>query len=193
MPSLRPRWATWILACVLPQRDLEVMMGDLAEEYALRCNTTGGAHLSRWYWGQIFRSIPLLLWASVRRGDWLATVGTAVAACLVQATVELSAKSAISSLAAIDMPVAAILSWMVGFPSLIFVSYLAARVRPGAAIVLTAIIVIVVIGQLVGKGHSLPVWKQIAAVLIGPTAAFAGGVIALRRQKDSSSRRPLAK
>jgi hypothetical protein len=160
---------------------LEVVIGDLAEEHALRSASMSASHLARWYWGQIARSIPALLWASIRRGGWIVTSITAVAACLVQAAVELGAKSAISSLAAIDTPLVAIGSWVVGLPSLIFVSYLAARIRPGAATVLTAIIVIAVFIQLVVKGETLPVWKQIAAVVVGPSAAFAGGVMSLRR------------
>jgi hypothetical protein len=173
-------WGTWILACVLPPRDLEALIGDLAEEHALRSTSTSAWHLSLWYWGQIARSIPVLLAASIRRGGWMATLGTALAACLVQAFVELGAKSAISDLAALDPLVLGIFSWIVGLPSLVLVSFLAARVRPGAATLLTAIIVIAVVIQLFLKGHEMPFWKQIAAVFIGPAAAFAGGVFSLR-------------
>jgi len=181
MTSSGSCWATRILACVLSPRDLEVVIGDLAEERALRSTSMSPSHLARWYWGQIARSIPTLLWASIRRGGWIATFVTAVAACVVQAGVELGAKSAVSSLGAVDTPVVGIVSWVIGLPSLIFVSYLAARIRPGAATVLTAMIVIAVFIQLMVKGETLPLWKQIAAVVVGPLAAFAGGVISLRR------------
>jgi hypothetical protein len=174
------RWAARLLGCVMPPRDVEVMIGDLAEEHALRSSSTGVWHLRFWYWRQIARSIPVLLAASVRRGGWTATLSTALAACLVQALIELGAKFAISDLAALDRSVVGILSWMVGFPSRIFVSYLAARIRPGAATMLTAIIVIAIVIQLFLKGHDMPFWKQVAALFLAPTAAFAGGVIILR-------------
>jgi hypothetical protein len=107
----------------------------------------------------------------------------AIAACLVQAIVELGARFAISNLVVADMGVAAMLTWVVGISSLVFVSYLAARTRPGASIMLTALIVIAVAVQLALKIHQLPLWKLIAAVFAGPTAAFAGGAISLRRQR----------
>lgn len=180
--SERSRWAFWILACVLSPRDLEVVMGDLAEEDAIRSSAIRGPHPSRWYWGQVIRSIPPLLWASIREGGYVATLVTAVGACLVQAMVELGGKFLTLTLVGADSGSAAVLSWIVGLPSLVFVSYLAARIRPGAATVLTAIVVIAVVVQLMLRAHDLPLWKQIAALLIGPTAAFAGGVISLRRQ-----------
>lgn len=70
-----------------------------------------------------------------------------------------------SSLVGGDTGVVAMLSWSVGFPSLVLVSYLAARMRPGAAIVFTVIIAIAVVVQLIVKGHDMSMWKQIAALL----------------------------
>lgn len=147
-PSHR-RWAGWILACVLPPRELEAVIGDLEEEYAFRSRSLPLQSASWWYWSQIVRSVPLLLLASVRRGGWLATLTTAVGACLVQAIVELTTKSAISTVFAHDARLPAVLALLVTIPTLVLVSYLATRIRPGAAAVLTALIVIAVLVQLV--------------------------------------------
>jgi hypothetical protein len=109
-------------------------------------------------------------------------LAVAVGACVVQAAIELGNKSAISALSAGDTQFIAVLSWVVGFPSLVLVSYFAARIRPGAAIILPAIIVIAVLLQLVLKASEMPVSKQIAALFVGPIGALAGGAISLRRR-----------
>jgi hypothetical protein len=65
---------------------------------------------------------------------------------------------------------------------LVFVSYLATRIRPGAAIAFTGLIVLAITVQLmVRTGISMSLWNQIAAILIASSAAFAGGVIAVRK------------
>jgi len=176
------RWANRILLCVLPQRDADVVVGDLAEEYGLRAKSGSASCASRWYWGQVSRSIPPLLWAPVQRGGVFATVGASVGALMVQATVELASKSAISSLLVVDARAAAILTAVVAIPTLVLVSYLAARIRPGAAIVLTALVTVAVVIQLMVNGYGMPLWKQLAALLIGPSAAFTGSVLSLRRR-----------
>jgi hypothetical protein len=53
-----PRVATWLLRRLLPERDREVVMGDLAEEYALRARSASAWTVSHWYCGQAlsFRS-----------------------------------------------------------------------------------------------------------------------------------------
>jgi hypothetical protein len=169
-----------ILVCVLPRRDVEVTLGDLEEERLLRSESTGSADIARWYWSQIAPSVPPLLWISVRRGG-LTAVGVAIGACIVQAAVELTCKAAISSLFAPDAHLPGFLTLIVGLPSLIFVSYLAARIRDGAAIAMAGLIVIAVLVQLMMKtGGDLLFWNQIVALVVGPSAAFTGGVISLR-------------
>jgi hypothetical protein len=179
--SLRSPLASWILGCVVSRRDLEIVMGDLLEERELRSASASRAGASRWYWGQVCRSVLPLVVASVQRGGWPSTLSVAAAACGVQAVIELSARSIVSNLAAADSGIAAALSWSVGFPSLVLVSYCATRIRPGAAAVLTAIIVVAVVVQPFFKGDTMPVWKQIAALFVGPIGALAGGAISLRR------------
>lgn len=152
----RSPWASWIMACVLPLPDLEVVMGDLAEEYPLPSRSTSDSRVSRWYWGQVSRSIPPLLWASIRRGGWLATLAAALGACMVQATVELAFQSAMSGLLTPDVPVPAIFTLIAGLTTLVLVGYLAAWLRPGAATVLATTVVIAVVVQMATKGTSMP-------------------------------------
>jgi hypothetical protein len=179
--GLRPRWAGWLLACVLPPCDVEVAIGDLEEEYALRSEATSLTSAAHWYWGQVGRSIPVLALASIRQGGWASTLAVAVGACIVQAIVELTTKFAISAVVMPDTRLPAILTLFVTLPTLVFLSYVAARIRPGGATMLTALILIAVLLQLGLKTNAgLPVWTQIAALVVGPSAALTGGILSLK-------------
>jgi len=179
--DLRPRWAGRLLAGVLPPSDVEAAIGDLEEEYALRSQATSLASATQWYWGQVARSVPVFAWASVRRGGWGSTLAVALGACVVQAAVELATKVAMSAVVTPDTRLPAILTLAVTLPTLVLLSYVAARIRPGGATMLTAVILVAVVLQLAVKTNAgLPVWNQIAALVVAPSAAFAGGILSLR-------------
>src|SRR5437773_1315013 len=71
-----PRLAAMLLCLFLPRRDAEQILGDLVEEHALQQN-------KGWFWSQVFRSAGPLLWANIRRGGWLKTLGAALAGYFV--------------------------------------------------------------------------------------------------------------
>jgi hypothetical protein len=180
----RSRIAAWVLACALPAEDVEIILGDLEEEYALRSRSTRGS--LPWYWAQIVRSMPVFLWLPVRRGGWVPTLGVALGACAIQAMIELTTKFAIVGLFHPDARWPAFITLMVTLPSLTLLSYLAARIRPGAATMLTAIIVFAVVLQLVVKDdHGMTFWAQLATLFVGPSVAFTGGVLSLRTRAET--------
>jgi hypothetical protein len=112
-----------------------------------------------------------------------------VGASIVQAIVELTTKSVLSSLFAHQAPLPALVTLLVTIPTLVFVSYRAARIRPGAAIALTALIVLAIAVQLmVTAGNGMSLWNQVAALLIAPSAAFAGGVLAVRKSQVTAGK-----
>ena len=179
IPLSRSRIAAWVLACALPPQDAEIVIGDLEEEYALRARSTRGP--LRWYWAQIVRSMPVFLWRPIRRGGWFSTLGVALGACAMQAMVELSTKFAIVDLVPQVAAGPAVLTLVVTLPSLMFLSYLASRIRPGAGTVLTAVIVFAVVAQLLVKdGHGLTIWMRLATLVVGPSVAFTGSVLSLK-------------
>ena len=90
--------ATWLLERVLPERDREAILGDLIEEYELRARSTTPWMVSRWYWGQVCRSIPRMVWGSVSRGRWLPTLGVAMGAYIAAGALEFAGTVAISKL-----------------------------------------------------------------------------------------------
>jgi hypothetical protein len=181
--SARSRWATWMLAFVLSRHTLEAVMGDLDEEHALRSRSISAADAARWYWGQIGRSIPHLLWSAILRGGRLATLGAAAGACLVQAALEFAGHSAISTAFA-PQRVPPIVFLFLGLTTLVLVGYLAAWIRPGAATVLAGMVVIAAAAMVMAKDDSAPAWYRIASLALGPLASLAGGALFLKKQTE---------
>jgi hypothetical protein len=175
-PPIRARAASWLLAFVLPAQDIEFVVGDLEEEYSSRASR-------RWYWGQLARSVPRLMWLPIRHGGLVPTCGVALAAGSVQALIELVIGTALYQLGPTGARWPVALSVPVTLASLLFVSHEAARLRPGAATVLAVVAEAVGVWRVLfaaSAGEPAPL-AVLAGLVIVPTMAFAGGVLALRR------------
>jgi hypothetical protein len=85
-----------ILARLMPPAQAEALLGDLLEERRLRLQAGSHVSVAGWYWRQLASSVPVLLWASVRRGAWLITVVTAVASYIAAVGIQLVLRSALS-------------------------------------------------------------------------------------------------
>ena len=94
-PALRV--ATWIFSGLVPKDVREPLMGDLAEEHALRVKAGSSSAALKWYLRQIFASIPPLLWTRLTRAAWLSTLGVALLAYFAVGVVQLTIRWAISS------------------------------------------------------------------------------------------------
>jgi hypothetical protein len=181
--SSRSRLASWVLACALPSSDVQAVLGDLEEEYATRL--TPAPNGRRWYWGQVFRSLPCLMLTGIRRGGWVPTLGVAVGACAAQALIELTLKNALVSMVRADG------SWAMAFTnfavllSLGAITFVAARIRPGAASMLGAIVSLAVVIQLVAKsGSGVSPWLQVATLLLAPSIVLTAGALSLRTSRS---------
>ncbi|MEM6647152.1 MAG: ABC transporter permease [Bacteroidota bacterium] len=62
-----PRLATWLLSHFRPRGDLDLLLGDLEEEYADILERSGRTEARRWYWRQTLRSLPNLTYDL---GNW---------------------------------------------------------------------------------------------------------------------------
>ena len=175
-----PRLASWVLACVLSERDRDAVLGDLAEEYALRLPESTRAAALLWYWRQVYESIPAILRTSARRGRWLSTCGLAVAIYLAAGALEFSATAAISAWLAPFPRLFTIVSLAVGLVTLVLGGYVANTVRPRTANVLATIVAVVVMTLMIAVPASVPLWYQLAFLIGGPVAAFAGGALCRR-------------
>lgn len=176
----RSHVATALFAFFLPGQDVDTMVGDLEEEYGV-CVRSRPA-LDRWYWAQVVRSIPVLLWRPVARSGWRSTIGVALVACAMQAVVELGAGFAVHGLSPTGAQWPAAASLVVTLPALVGLSYRASRIRPGASIVLAMVAAVAIAAQAlltVGAGRGLPL-TTLAGLFVCPTMALTGGFLALR-------------
>jgi hypothetical protein len=179
---LPPRVAMWLLGRILAGKNREVVIGDLAEEHALRIRSASPLTASAWYWGQVYRSVPPIAWSFVRGGLWLPTLGVAMAAFIAAGMVEFAGDLVISRLVDPDTLIQAFFGLAVGLTTMAAAGYFAAWIRAGAATALAVIVMISVSALMVTRSESAPLWYQLAFLIVGPLASLAGGTLFLRRQ-----------
>ena len=179
---------TWLLERVLPERHQEAILGDLIEEYELRARSAGPRMASRWYWGQVCRSISQMAWGSVSRGRWLATLGVAMGAYIAAGALELAGTTAISRLLTPDAPFSTVIDLVVGLTTMAIGGYFATWIRPGAATVMAGIVMIVVAVLMMTMSGSAPLWYGVAFLVVGPLATLTGGTLCRGRRTAGAGR-----
>jgi hypothetical protein len=186
-PRTPSRLAIRLLESLLPKEDRDAIVGDLIEESALRARASTRASATWWYWGQVARSIPLVLWSERRRGQWLATLGVAMVAYIAASVLESVGTSLVLEQLRPDPRLATVLSVILGLMTMVLGGYVAAVIRQGAAPVLAGIIFIVVVVLLVTAPESAPLWYGLTFLIAGPMAALAGGRLSLRRRAQRAT------
>ena len=96
---------------------------------------------------------------------------------------EFAGDGAILRLLAPDARIFNVLSMIVGLTTMVLSGCFAARIRHGAATTMAWIVMISVVVLMVTRRDSVPLWYQIAFLIIGPVATWAGGTLFLKRQK----------
>jgi hypothetical protein len=174
--------ATWIFSWLVPRDVREPLMGDLAEEYALRVKAISSSAALKWYLRQICASVPPLLWARLTRTVWLSTLGVAFLAYFAVGVVQVLIRWMISSSSAtVHNPLDLILI----FPMVVLIGYFAERFRRRAAIVLGAMMLLAITAMTVWATEISPLWYRVAWFFVGPAAAFIGSVLpSLRRARS---------
>ena len=166
------------LRMLLPASQREPVLGDLTEEYAIRARS--GSALP-WLAGQVCRSVPVVLCLAARRGAWLSTTSIAVGAWVAASALESVAVAATSPWLGDRATLAAILSTLLGILSMAGGGYVAARLRTGAANVMAAVVLVVVIALMLTAGNASPLWYQLTFLLVGPLSPLLGGALAGRQ------------
>jgi hypothetical protein len=170
--------ATWLFSRLVPKDVREPLMGDLAEEYALRVQAAPSSAALKWYLRQICASIPPLLWVRLTRAVWLSTLGVALLGYCAVGVVQLIVRWAISSSFA---TVHNRLDVIFIFPMVVLIGYFAERLRRRAAIVLGTMMLIAITAMTLSTTESSPLWYRAAWFLVGPAAAFIGSALPSRR------------
>ncbi len=182
-----PSFPTALLSAILRLDDQGPLLGDLCEEYRLRASTSPAA-AGRWYWAQVIRSCPILVWRRARHGQWLSTVGIAVVAYACVGVLNMLAVT-------LTEP------WTVEFSSSDYVrkavvalfaiavsAHLASRLRRHAGRVMGYLVALVAIVLMVFPVDASPLWYQVAFLVIGPVAGHVGSVVMASGPKPTKLR-----
>jgi hypothetical protein len=177
--------AMWLLLRLVPSDEHEPLVGDLTEEYELRAKAASSSAAFRWYLQQVGASVPPLLWARLTRAAWISTIGVAVLAYIAVGLVELTVNWAMSLLSAPGAAAYNPRELLITVPMVVLIGYVAAQLRRGAALVLAAMMLLVVIAMISWSAESMPLWYRIVYFIAGPAAAITGAALRSRRPARS--------
>lgn len=169
-----PAFACWLLESVLPVPYREAMLGDLIEEYTLRVESTSLSAASRWFWSQACRSVPSMVWSSLRSGDWLISMSVAMGVYISMGMLKFAADLIISKLVAPEQTTYVVLAPIVFLTTTAIGGCAVSRIRRGATIFLALIVMISVAVLIALKVCTVPVpwWYQFGFLTLGPLAVL---------------------
>ncbi len=169
-----PAFACWLLESVVPAPYREAMLGDLIEEYALRAESGSPLTAMRWFWSQACRSVPPMVWSSLRSRDWLISMSVAMGVFVVMGALKFAADLAISRLVAPQPSTYVLLAPVVFLAASSIGGCVAARIRRGATIFLALIVMITVAILMDLKVCTIPVpwWYQFGFLTLGPLSVL---------------------
>jgi len=168
-------WTQHAVAQLVPVRTFDAALGDLAEEYALRAQRMSTLRARKWYWGQLARSMPQMMWIDVRRQGWAMTLAVALGAWVVASLVEAIADQMLIAWFGSDAPVRAIPGALVGLSALGLGGYLAGLVRPAAPKLLAIFVALLVVMLMIVQAGDAPLWYGAIFLVFGPVVSLAGG------------------
>ena len=169
-----------ILALLMPPAQAEALLGDLLEERRLRLQAGSEVSVAGWYWRQLASSVPVLLWASVRRGAWLITVVTAVGSFIAAIGIQRVLESLFPRTTSMSMQgVIVLLSFAAALAAC---GYVAASIRLGAARLL-AFLAFAATCAMLAIGTRAPLWFDGLLLVLGPVATIAGAALSGRRRR----------
>lgn len=163
----------------------EVVLGDLAEEHALRARLDGEHAARRWYYHEGLRSVPFLLrgwWRRLRPSDVVsiaATVAVAwVAASVVQRGIVFAFSFVPLTLVHPPSPLVAAVMFLWTAIDGVFAGYVAAWVGrraplPSALAWALTLLTMMALAQ----DHPAPAWFRVANALVMVVAVLAGAVL----------------
>jgi hypothetical protein len=157
-----PTFACWLLESVLPDSYREAILGDLIEEYTLRIESTSRVTASRWFWSQTCRSVPAMVWSSLRSGNCFISMSIAIGVYIFMGTLKFAADLVISKFVAPDQNTYVVLAPIVFLTTTAIGGCVAARIRRGATIFLALMVTTTVAILIDLKVCSIPVpwWYQ---------------------------------
>jgi bacteriorhodopsin len=169
-----PHVALWILSRLVSEGEREPLVGDLAEEYALRASAVSSSAALKWCLRQVWASVPAVLWARLTRVPWISTIGVALLAYIAVGVVELTVNRATAY-----NP----LGMLITFPMVVAIGYVAAGVRRSAPLVLAGMMLIAVTAKTLVADEAVRARYRFAYFFVGPVAAFIGTALRSLRSR----------
>jgi hypothetical protein len=150
------------------------MLGDLIEEYTLRVESTSPFTASRWFWSQACRSVPSMVWSSLRSGNCLISMSIAMGVYIFMGVLKFVADLMISKLVSLGQTTHVILAPIVFLTTAAIGGCVAARIRRGATTFLALIVTftVAVLIDLKVCSISVPWWYQFGFLTLGPLAVI---------------------
>jgi len=173
-----PHVALCILSRLVSEGEREPLVGDLAEEYALRASAVSSSAALKWCLRQVWASVPAVLWARLTRVPWISTIGVALLAYIAVGVAELIVNRVVSSASAYNP-----LGMLITFPMVVAIGYVAAGVRRSAPLVLAGMMLIAVTVMTLSADEAVPAWYRVAYFFVGPAAAFIGTALRSLRSR----------
>lgn len=171
---LAVRGVARLIECLLPRECSELVVGDLYEEFALRSHDRRDA--VRWFMLQSVRSVPGLLWLSLRRWSWLKALAVAGLAFLLLGELEpVVARWLLGSFEFSSGQLLA-LSFLVGFCACACGGFLSTWAHRGSAVVYSAISSGFIVYALARFGTDDPLWIPLTFFGIAVIAPIVGGI-----------------
>jgi hypothetical protein len=167
-----PAFACWFLESVLPNPYREAVLGDLIEEYKLRIESTSRFTASRWFWSQTCRSVPSIVWSSIRSGNWLISMSIAMGVYIFMGTLKFVADLMLSKLFSSQQMTHVILPPIVFLTTTAIGGCAAAQLRRGATtfLALMVMITVAILIDLKVCSVAVPWWYQFGFLALGPLA-----------------------
>ena len=167
-----PAFACWFLESVLPNPYREAVLGDLIEEYKLRIESTSRFAASRWFWSQTCRSVPSIVWSSIRSGNWLISMSIAMGVYIFIGTLKFAADLMLSKLFSSQQMTHVILPPIVFLTTTAIGGCAAAQLRRGATtfLALMVMITVAILIDLKVCSVAVPWWYQFGFLALGPLA-----------------------
>lgn len=161
-------WRNGLLRSLAPDCDVEAMLGDLTEERAFRRLRSPRSSHRAWYCGQLLRSIPPLLWASVSGRGWPAIWAAACLLYVAAAAVQFASSVALAKVMEPGQWFMAI-NLIFGAATLVVAGFVAAWVRPRAVPALAAMVTIVIVVLMATAEDGTSPWFKLALILGSPS------------------------
>ncbi len=188
-----PALATMFAESLVYDRDLrDAALGDLAEDFAVKCESNGASAARAWYWSQVMRSVLPLSMMSLRRAGftgWLRLIATVAVGYIVLAVLVVISGNLFMGVATNAISLYSLISLALGAGSAIIAGYLTARLG-GKTPMLAALslgVLCISISMLMfvyadGTDGS-PLWYRIALALIVLPSTVCGAMLRSRQVK----------